>query len=245
MNRLIQKLINFLNARDTRVALLLSLFGVLPLLYLLKVWQVSLEPGSHDVWACGLCRRIDDVSFWTTVALLIACWAAHGGTRGTPATGPMVGINTLTLALLVVSTIVGALAYLYVVCKLDPGTFCTKERGMIRYIQYFEGGLMLFEIAVGHLFVMLLMIGNWNLSALSGTQRKWRIGASVAVFGAFFGILMTVAHLAHLMSEFCEGCPGWGSVGPNRFDCIKFVFAVWWPLIPLGIQTVINLRYLL
>lgn len=232
-----------LNSKAGRYLPILGLFAVLVGLYLLKVWEVAVEKNALDIWAWGLCRRVDDVSFWSTVALLLACFPAYFATMS----GYHIPIYLVTpriLGLWLLSSALGIIAYLVIVCKVSPGTFCTPYSGTIWWIQQIEGVLVLYSICVGHFFFVILLAANWKLSAAPVRQRRHRVGGVLKVFLVFFATFMAIAGCLDMMERFCGGQPGWPTTGPKKWDCLRYVLAIWWPLLILAPTAVWNLQYL-
>lgn len=132
---------NPLNNLLVRKVLVLSLLFVLAALLVLKIWQVGIQHSlefQHAI-SCGICRRVDDVSWWSCVALFLAAICVYVGTSRPP-----VMIGHRTVVAWVVSSTLGVAGYLYGVSRpSNPGTFWHPDGGVVWWIQRLEGVLAL------------------------------------------------------------------------------------------------------
>ena len=234
-----------LNNDKVRYTLALSPVVVLVLMYLLKVWQLHASGVStSQVWEFGLCRRVDDVSFWSVLALSFACFIAQWSTSSSKR-APQVTMTWGVFITWLISCCLGITAYLLIVCKLNPGTFCSPATGTIGLIQHLEGVLMLYAVVLGHFFLLLVLVGQLRLRGVkSADSRSYRVKGVAGIYVFFLAIFLTMSGLLGLMTSFCTGCKGWPSYGPSKWDIFKYIVAIWWPLLVLAPFALWNLQYL-
>ena len=238
----------FLNKPAYRFGLILILFLILGAMYFLKVWQVHEETKMNSqpapIWAWGLCRRVDDISFWGVIALILACFSSRAAASASGRT-PTVRMTRREYWLCLISSLAGICVYLKMVSNpKDPGVFFTNDTGTLWWIQRIEGTLMVSAIVIGHFFFILAIAANWRVKVLPVAARRHRVLGATGIFVAVFATFMVVTAIASFMTDFCTGCAGWPSTGPDKFLCFMYVAAVWWPLLILAPLTCWNLQYI-
>lgn len=232
-----------------------TLFGTLVLVWLahwfLKWLQVGIESSQSldSVFWCSWCRKLDDVSFWTIIAGLIAGFI-----------GTLVAvIDRVSLrdslcwraAWLAVSLLASA-TYLYAVGLHNPnnlGTFFWRGGSIntahvVKLLQVAEGVTVVYFLFTVHFLHTLYLRAIWNDFDLKGPKSKgdWVRWMSVPGFYVLiYGFVQLVESRFTFFGELCRPC-GFGNESyRNLPDIMVLCAAVWWPFLLPGIVFLVAL----
>jgi hypothetical protein len=207
-----------------RLALVVGVFVSLLLLLALKVWQVALEQSSPDPLGCGVCRRVDDVSFWSAVNLLCLSIFATAGTSK-----PTVILTQRMMQFTVASSTLGVLLYLTIIARGDnPGGFFHRSTGLIKAIQCTEGLIMIGLIIYGHWLLTLMTKALLDLQGRAAAVKRRRVVAGTLLLVTCGTLLGLLEPIRSAISTVCTACPP--STAPQTLLVITYVIAIWWPL---------------
>jgi hypothetical protein len=225
------------------------LFGSLVLVwlthFLLKWLQVAAETSqslSTTFW-CSWCRKLDDVSFWTIVAGLIAGFI-----------GTLVAVmDRVTLrdslrwqAIWIAMSLLASVSYLYAVGLHNPmnlGTFFWRGGSLstahvIKLLQVAEGVSVIYFLFVVHYLHTLYLRAVWNHFDLKGSRTRgdWVRWLSVPSFYALiYGFVRIVESRFSFFGKLCEPCGFGNDAYRNLADVMLLCAAVWWPFVLPGV----------